>query len=418
MTGVTSSGTSTSSPFTGIMVINGLANTNSNIVGSQGATGSLAFSTTTTTATDTYGIFNFSVDNWTANSNSVGGISVTNAGASGTFLVFGLRANTGTAVTFTGTSNNVGGTVANSIQLTSTGAASQVIGMLTSNAISTWTSNTVRNLTNNNGTGTTTAASVIGMSLTTTTPSQTVSQNTIFNLTNTNTTLATVITGIQFTGGTANVVDRNFIYGLSTATNSTAAEVNGIRVAGGTTVYRNNMIAIGAGIANAIGTGSTTGGVNGINEPLGTDSFFHNSVYVGGSPTAGVGPSYAFNSSQVTNTRSFRDNIFFNARSNSGATGKNYAVRVGGTTPNPAGLTINNNLYFANGTGAVFGFFNALDVANLGAWRTAVGQDAASFESNPQYNDPTNAIPDLHIASHKSHPRGRQWRGRRGNERF
>jgi len=400
LTGVTSSGTSTSSPMTGILVVNGLANTNSNIIGSQSATGSLTFSTTTTTATDTYGIFNFSLDDWTANSNNIGGISVTNLGASGTFLVFGLRANTSTAKVMNAASNNVGGTVANSIQLTSTGAASQVVGMATANAIATWTSNTVRNLTTDNGTGTTTTASMIGMLLTTTTPNQTVQQNTIFNLNNTNTTLATVVTGIQFTGGTANVVARNLIYGLTTATNSATAELNGIRVAGGTTIYRNNMIAIGAGTANAIGSAasnSNVSGVNGINEALGTDSFFHNSVYIGGAPSAGVGASYAFNGTQTVNTRSFRDNIFFNARSNTGATGKNYAVKINGTAPNPAGLTINNNVYFANGSGAVFGFFNSLDVANLAAWKTAVGQDANSFESNPQYLSPAAATPDLHI---------------------
>ncbi len=153
-----------------------------------------------------------------------------------------------------------------------------------------------------------------------------------------------MVTGIQFTGGTVNVVARNLIYGLTTATNSTAAEINGIRVAGGTTAYRNNMIAVGAGIANAIGTGSTTGGINGIFEAAGTNNFFHNSVYVGGAPTAGVGPSYAFASTQVTVVRSARDNVFFNARSNAGATGKNYVIRVAGTAPNPAGLTLNNNV--------------------------------------------------------------------------
>lgn len=406
MTGVTSSGTSTSSPFLGILVSNGLVNTNSNSIGSQSATGSLAFSTTTTTATDAYGIYNFSVDDWTATGNSVGGVSVTNLGASGTFVVYGMRANTSTSKAFNATSNNVGGTVAGSLQLTSTGTASQVVGMITNNAISTWTSNTVRNLTNNNGTGTTTSASVIGMSLTTTTPNQTVTQNTIHGLSNSNTTAATIVTGIQFTGGSANVVARNLIYGLTSATTSASAEVNGIRVAGGTTVYRNNMIALGDGIANALGsvaTNSGTTGLNGINEFLGTNSFFHNSVYIGGSPTAGGGASYAFNGTQTVNTRSFRDNIFFNARSNGGsATGKNYAVKINGTTPNPTGLTINNNLYFANGVGAVFGFFNSLDVANLAAWKVAVGQDAASFESDPQYLDPTNAAPDLHL--HPTNP--------------
>ncbi|HVE60094.1 MAG TPA: hypothetical protein VNB22_24985, partial [Pyrinomonadaceae bacterium] len=397
MTGVTSSGTTTSSPFTAILLQEGNLISNGNTIGSQSATGSLTFSTTTTSSTDVYGIHNFTSNAWTSNNNNVGGISATNLGASGTFLLIGIRAFTGTTVAWTANSNTVGGTIANSIQLNATGTASQVLGMFTSNAPASLTSNTIRNLTSNIGTGTTTTASVIGISITTATPNHTLSQNTIFNLTNTNATAASVVTGIQFTGATANVVERNFIHSLTAATNSTAAEVNGIRVAGGTTIYRNNMIAIGAGIANAIGTGSTTGGVSGINEPLGTDSFFHNSVYIGGSPTAGVGPSYAFNSSQTVNTRNFRDNVFFNARSNGGATGKNYAVRVGGTAANPSGLTINNNLYFANGSGAVFGFFNALDVANLAAWKTAVGQDSSSFEANPQFLDPNNATPDLHL---------------------
>ena len=405
LTGVTSNGTSTASPMIGILITNGLVNSGNNTIGSQTATGSLTFSTNTTTATDTIGIYNFSVDDWTATGNSVGGISVTNAGASGTFILYGMRANTSTAKSWTATSNLVGGTVANSLQLTSTGTASQVIGMVTTNAAANWTSNTVRNLTNNNGTGTTTAASVIGMSVTTTTPNHTLSQNTIFNLSNTNATAATIVTGIQFTGATANVVQRNLIYGLTSATTSATAEVNGIRVAGGTTIYRNNMIAIGAGIANALGGVATNGGttgINGINEFLGTNSFFHNSVYIGGAPTAGTGASYAFNGTQTINVRSFRDNAFMNARSNAGATGKNYAVKINGTTPNPTGLTINNNVYFANGTGAVFGFFNGLDVANLAAWKTAVGQDAASIEGNPAYNDPTNATPDLHI--HPTNP--------------
>ena len=92
MTGVTGSGTSTASPFTGILVQEGNGITNNNTIGSQSATGSLTFSTTTTAATDVYGIYNFSSNAWTSNSNNVGGISVTNLGASGTFVLFGMRA--------------------------------------------------------------------------------------------------------------------------------------------------------------------------------------------------------------------------------------------------------------------------------------------------------------------------------------
>jgi trimeric autotransporter adhesin len=401
VTGVTSSGTSSGAPFMGIFISNGPANTNNNTIGSQSATGSLNFATTSASAADVIGMFNFGVDAWTANSNNVGGITAANAGA-GAANAYGLRLNTSGTVITTLTGNTVGGTVANSIQSTSTATGAQVAGIFVSTSITTATSNTIRNLTNAGGTGTTTAASVAGIVFASATPINTASQNTIFNLSNTNATAASVVTGIQFTGATGNVVERNLIHSLTTATNSATAELNGIRVAGGTTVYRNNMIAVGAGIANAIGgvaSNSTTLGINGINESLGTNQFFHNSVYIGGSPTAGIGGSYAFNGTQTVNTRSFRDNIFFNARSNSGATGKNYAVKINGTVVNPTGLTINNNVYFANGTGAFFGFYNSLDVANIAAWKVAVGQDVGSFESNPQYLDPTNAVPDLHLSS-------------------
>ncbi|MBL7703074.1 MAG: hypothetical protein JNM14_12550 [Ferruginibacter sp.] len=403
MTGVTSSGTSTSSPFTAILLNNGLATVNNNTIGSQSATGSLVFSTNTTTATDVHGIYLFPSDASTTVSNNIGGLTANNAGATGAFITYGIRSNQGTALNWTGTSNIIGGTVANSIQNNSTSTTAQLIGMASNGtfaSIGNLTSNTIRNLTAAGGTGTTTSASVIGILMANSTPSHTISQNTISNLSNTNTTAATVVTGIQFTGATTNIVERNYIHSLSSSTTSASAEINGIRVAGGTTTYRNNMIALGAGVANAIGaaaSNSGTTGINGINEALGTNQFFHNSVYIGGTATAGTGTSYAFNGTQTVNTRSFRDNIFFNARTNSGATGKHYAVKINGTAPNPGGLTINNNVYFANGTGGVFGFFNSLDVANLSGWKTAVGQDANSYESNPQYNDPTNTTPDLHI---------------------
>ncbi|AWA29764.1 hypothetical protein HYN48_06555 [Flavobacterium magnum] len=390
MTGVTSSGSGTSSPFMGIFFQEGNGLTNGNTIGSQSATGSLVFSTTTTGATDAYGIFNFTSNTWTSSNNNIGGISVTNLGASGTFIVYGIRAFTGTTVLWTAAGNNIGGTVANSIQLNATGASSQVVGMFTSNAPSLLTGNTIRNLTSNIGTGTGTAASVIGILTTASSASGTLSQNSIFNLTNTNASAASTVTGIQYGGTTTGIIERNLIYGLTAATNAATAEINGIRVGSGTSVYKNNMIAIGDGIANAIQ-------VNGINEPAGTDSFFNNSVYIGGAPTAGTANSFAFNSSVTTNTRSFRDNIFVNNRSNNGATGKNYIVRVGGTAANPAGLTINNNIYNATGTGAVFGLFNALDVISLPAWRTAVGQDADSFDTDPKFVAPANAIPNLHI---------------------
>jgi hypothetical protein len=45
----------------------------------------------------------------------------------------------------------------------------------------------------------------------------------------------------------------------------------------------------------------------------------------------------------VTNARNYKNNIFYNARSNASGTGKNYAIGVGGTGVNLAGLTTNYN---------------------------------------------------------------------------
>jgi hypothetical protein len=405
LTGVTSNGTGSSSPFTIIFINEGNVTTNNNILGSQSATGSLTFSTNTTTATDVHGMFNFSSNAWTSNNNQIGGLTANNAGATGTFIVYGMRANTGSTVAWTATSNNIGGTVANSIQNNSTSTASQLLGIASNTATTSpptnLTSNIIRNLTAAGGTGTSSGASVIGF-LSTTSGSQnhTLSQNTIHTLTNTNASAATVVTGIQFTGGSANTVERNFIYNLTSATTSASAEINGIRVAGGTTTYRNNMIALGMGVDNAIGSAASNGGttgINGFNGALGTDNFYHNSIYIGGTATAGTGASYAFNGSQITNTRNFWNNIFVNARTNSGATGKHYAIKINGTAANPTGLSLQSNAYFVSGTGGTFGFFNSADVLSLADWKTAVGQDIISVNADPNYINPTASTPDLHI---------------------
>jgi trimeric autotransporter adhesin len=395
LTGVSSSGTFSGSPFTGIYINNGVVISNSNTIGSQSTTGSLTYSTNSTAASDVIGILNLSSNAWTANSNTIGGITAANT-STGAANVFGLSVSSSSSTVATNLANNlVGGTVANSLQSTAAAATAgtQVVGISISSSIATLSGNTIRNLTAPGGTGTGTSSSVAGIVCSNTFSNNTVSKNTIFNLSNTNTTTASVVTGIELNGSNANLVERNLIYDFTVATNNTAAEVNGIKIAGGTTTFRNNIIRLGVGINSAIGTGSTTGGVNGFNEPSGTNTFYHNSVYIGGTPTTGLGPSYAFNSSVITNNRVVRNNIFFNTRSNSGATGKNYAIGVGGTGTNPAGLTINNNVYFANGTGAIFGFFNSADVANLAGWKTAIGQDANSISSNPLFVSTT----DLHL---------------------
>jgi hypothetical protein len=73
------------------------------------------------------------------------------------------------------------------------------------------------------------------------------------------------------------------------------------------------------------------------------NSYYFNSIYIGGSGVVSSSNTFGFNSSVVTTARNFKDNIFWNARSNASGTGKNYAIAVAGTTPNPAGLSSNYN---------------------------------------------------------------------------
>lgn len=386
------SGNNTSPCLAGIYVLSGLTtigDVTGNTIGSQTETGSVTFTSNSSSDAFVMGMCNFGVFDWTTNNNVIGGITASNS-STGAASIYGFWGQTGSVKSWSCLNNTIGGNVANSIQSTTTVTGSKVQGIRSLLPSSTISGNMIRNLSAAGGTGITSNASVIGICVT---PLQNhlLAQNTIFNLHNSNATDATTVTGIQFNGSVnANLVERNFIYALTSATTSPDAEINGIRIAGGTTTYQNNMIAIGAGVQNACL-------LSGINEPLGIDNLFHNTVYVGGAPGTGASNSFALNSTIANNTRSYRNNIFMNARSNSGATGKNYAVQVGGTAPNPTGLTLDNNVYNVSGTGTVFGLFNNSDVVNLADWQVAVGQDTASIQDDPQCIGPSYTIPDLHI---------------------
>jgi len=393
LTGIASSGTTINSPFIAIMVVNGLAVTNNNIIGSQSATGSIIISTTTTLDTDIFGLYYSSLDNWAAAGNQVGGMSVTVTGISGNTRVclMGFSGLVNSTDTLTG--NLLGGNVSNSIQLSATGVYSQVIGIQTSGG-RICNGNTIRNLTSNTGSGTTTSASVIGININNTVINHAITQNTIHSLSNTNTSAATTITGIEFTGGSTNTISGNFIHSFSVA--GTAGVLNGIQVSGGNGVYANNMIRLGI---NAAGGAVSTCIINGINETAGANNFYYNSIYIGGTGIGGSANTVAFNSTVSGNSRIYQNNIFFNARSNGTGTGKHYAFRYGGSGINPPGLTTNNNVYYTSGSGGILAEYNASPVNSIASVRSNIGQDAGSFSVDPQFllPDGTSATVDLHI---------------------
>lgn len=417
----------------GIYVAAGKANVGTitgNIIGSGTGTGSILVTGQTNPGATANGLGVSGADTVNISNNTVGSITTSGATAAISTGIIGINSNAVGAITVN--NNTIGSTTtANSLNasLASTGTTTQVVigikntggsnfaitnntianlnnayvpssanvnnimaGISTSNGLVTITGNTIRNLStaaNANGVGAN--SSVQGIQNTSTIDPLTITGNTIRSIANNNNTGATVVLGIynagQFTG--TNIIARNFIHSLTNL--STAGFMNGIDVPGGAATYRNNMIVLGNGLTNAVL-------INGINETGGTNNFYHNSIYIGGANVfSGSTPTNAF-TSITSGTRNYRDNIFVNARSNTSGTGKHYAVRYGGAGSNPSGLTTNNNIYLASGVGGVFGFFNSADRANLAAWQTATGQDANSFESDPQYLDPANATtPNLHI---------------------
>ncbi len=335
----------------------------------------------------------------TISNNTIGGITTGNTGT-GAATFAGILAFS-TLPTLVAENNTIGGSVADSIYNTSTAAGAITVGINAGGASNTLTGNTIRNMTAAGGTGSGVNAPLVGIQVALAATTHTIQQNSIHSLRHTAVAGTTNVYGIYF-GATAgpNLIARNFIHSLGAA--SPAAVLNGIYMtASGVTTFQNNMIRLGIDAAG----GSLPAGpaINGIfvfpAAAVYDYRFYFNSVYVGGSGVGGSASTYAFNSQNTFGTRNVRNNIFYNARSNGAGTGKHYAVRVGGTAPNPTGLTINYNVYHVSGTGGVFGFYNVADVANLAAWKTAVGQDANSLDGDPQYQNPTGtaATVDLHI---------------------
>jgi subtilisin-like proprotein convertase family protein len=392
-------GTGTTAAFVGISVASGVANIGNvtgNTVGSLTTAGSISVTSNNASAMEVYGVYYFPSAAANISNNNVGGIVATNSGA-GSLVLYGLRAFTSSGVTNTFANNTIGSAAA-PISVSSTATGSRLLGLYCQSGACVVTGNTVSNLTlNSPNVGTGSSASLIGLwsDNSSATLGNNIAQNTVYALSNTNASAAVWVTGLQYNGATTgtHLVARNFIYNLSTPSTSATATVNGINVQGGLTTYQNNMVVLGNDMT------ANSPQINGINETVaGTDNFYHNSVYIGGAAVAaGSANSFAFQSSITVNTRAYRDNIFYNARSNGAATGKHYAIQVGGTAPNPGGLTSNNNLLYAPGTGGFVGRFNALDQATLANWQTATGQDANSFAADPQYLAPTAATPDLHL---------------------
>jgi hypothetical protein len=234
--------------------------------------------------------------------------------------------------------------------------------------------NVIKNIVWTNGTSNTAAWTGISVE---NTHNVTINGNTIGNISVTNNSTGSNVIGINKTNGTTNqTISNNFIYGLTSSAASTG-KLYGIYVSGGLTTLSNNIISLSTNNDNEI-IGIYDHGAAGK-----TANWYFNTVLIGGSPTTGAKASYGFFSLAANNTRDFRNNIFVNARSNSGATGSHYAAYFNYSAN--TNLTLDYNNYFVSGTGGVLGYGGSIKTA----LPLIAGVDAASVSVNPLFANPT-----------------------------
>jgi hypothetical protein len=380
--------------------------TSGNTIGSTTGNGSITLTNSTSNATS-YGIYSSSNGTVNIQKNSIG--SITTVGSATTYHSFtGIY--TGGAGIDTISGNTIGSTNAgttNSIWATSssTNYSQSIYGIFNYNTNSAIISgNTVSKLTNaatklgrldgisiSKGTNTVTNNTkhdltnanapsddaVRGIYLYSSAAPQTITGNTIYNLSNTNTSFAGNVTGIYYHAptATASTVSKNFIYNLSVSASSIAARIYGIYINQGAATYSNNIISL---------SGDTKTSIYGIYEP-GTasynNSFYFNTVYLGGTlPSGSTNTSYALYVVGNANTRDIRNNIFFNARSTTGAGGSSWHFAIWYDATDGI-LTCDYNDYLASGTGGMLGYYGG----NKSTLPIVTGQDVHSLNTNPTF---------------------------------
>lgn len=206
---------------------------------------------------------------------------------------------------------------------------------------------------------------------------QTLSDNTIYNISNTFSTFTGHVAGIYYYGqSTPSKVSGNRIYNLSVNSGSSSASIHGIKIARGVVSYSNNIIILG---------GNSTTNLYGIYEAgsldATTSNIYFNTVYLAGAPTTGSLNSACLYNGGTSSTRNFRNNLFFNARSNNGASGKHYAMYIQNTGGN---LTCDYNDYYFTGTGGALGYYGG-DKTSLPIVTGVTGNDAHSLNIDPTF---------------------------------
>ena len=364
----------------------------------------------TTNTPEFFGINPFLGTNVNVTNNMIGdtllpsSIQILSSSATSTYAqrVTGIFANPSSGTPVFNISNNIICNITNAYAATGTQAAcTRGIALLPTIA-GTYTvaNNRIFNVyTNSATTANAVNATLAGITASHTVGTSVISNNRISNLvlSGTSTTAANQVTGIFYSSpaSASNQVSRNNIHTLVVTALNPATVVNGLDLAAGNGIISNNMIRLGLdSIGNAIASPNM---FRGITKNTGSITLVHNSVYIGGANIASNNANTMAFQRSGAGTDIVRNNIFVNNRSNASGIGKHYVnFLINNTT-----LTQNNNSYYGNGTGLVFGTANngTTDIANYTAgW---ISSDNGSSFANPQFVNANGGMldGDLHIST-------------------
>jgi hypothetical protein len=260
---------------------------------------------------------------------------------------------------------------------TSVNDSASVVGIL-ANKNASVLGNTISNLKN---LSTNFAGNVYGICMTNGTALDTISRNTISALSLPNVAGATTgsLIGIGVDNGKKHTceVSSNFVHTFDVNSSSTATKLYGISTKSGISNVYNNIVYL------APNSATTIHGIYDAGQDSCDVNILNNTLYVGGSTGTGVtNKSYALYSNAATNARTIKNNILFNERSTSGGSSLHYTIFCNYSTN--AKLSSNNNDLFANGQGAVLGYFGA-DKTGMFEWQSASLMDYNSVSLDPQF---------------------------------
>lgn len=340
--------------------------------------------------TSIYGIFKSASSGTTTISNNIiGSTSTSNSiyasspSNSSSQVVYGINSQGTGTITITG--NDIGN-INNNTSSTSVSILGRIAGIRVYDGTNVITDNIIHDISIGNANNSSNQyVSISGILYLNTGYNATISGNEIYNLTNSYSAFGGYIYGLYFNGSTSNnSISGNFVYNLSTSATSSAS-IYGIRIVSGTTTYSNNIVSLGGNAPNIIYGIYETGDAGNNN------NLYFNSIYISGTPTTGSANSYGILSATANNSRNFRNNIIYNARSNNGATGQHFALYMSATG---GILTCDYNDYYISGTGGILGYYGS----NKTSLPIVTSQDANSFAIDPVFTSPgSSAATDYKI---------------------